>query len=481
MSSSVLTDHYINRVNTFRDTQATFRERIVALRQERTVALGQHRNPVSIAILGGGPAGLMRAINALVSGNRPTIFEKRENNANGRENVVHLKIESLALLKYYGIYQYLLENHLIFAEDPDSFSVRIKDLEAAMKVVISELTQDPVIQYNSQLERIVERPNDKADLIVRQGGQTLTICPDVIIVVEGKNSSTNENLLHNRRVAVLPALPVIAAIFKDNRPKVTGVLTLCEYVGRTLWNTVVSVYYYALFFFKCCFQGEHIFNSNRRIAGALILQTPNQNYLGCGLSKEETKEMLRLSQNLTHAKSEVQAARNRRASPKEIADLEQKETKAKAEWQAYIKYWTAMAFCFSNILSLILRIAGQTGIRRGSSGIASWQPLDNFFVAELGADKSERYSGTIGRTSYLIAGDTLATVDATTGLGCNTAIQTVVDFYQYILGLNSGENVATLQQTYNNSCDNVISHIHTQSRMYRRAYRPDALQPVQAG
>lgn len=476
--SSTISINYLNKVNGFRSSQASFGERIAALKQERQIALRRGGQLSSIAIFGGGPAGLTRAIDALISGNPVSVFEKRKDDGKGRENVVHLKMDSMPLLRYYGVYQYLFENNYIFAADQEGFSVRIKDLECAMKAVMSELSPDPVIKYDSYLERITNHPHGRADLVLMSEGRQIHLnSVDVVVVVEGKNSSTNENLFHNRRISVLPSLPVIAAIFKDTRPKVTGIQTLCEYAGQTMSNTAVSVYYYTLFFFKCIFQGEHIFNPDRRIAGSLILQTPNQHYVGCGLSKEETKEMDRLSQKLAHAKSELAAARRRNGLSEEIVVLDKKVSDAQVEWEGYIHYWAAMGFCFANILNIFLFITRQSDLRKGVSGIASWQPLHHFFIAEIGADKSNSFSGRIGETSYLIAGDTLATVDPTTGLGCNTAIQTTVDFHHYISGMNSRENIGTLQLAYNARCEEVISNIHTQSRIFRRAYRPDALVP----
>jgi hypothetical protein len=194
--------------------------------------------------------------------NPVNVFEKRTDASQGRKNTVPLKPETLQLLKYYGVYPYLLEKGLIFPAEGGSFNVRLKDLEDAMKVVIGELTQEGIINYESQLERIVSRPNAKVDLVIRSAGRQLQLNNvDVIVIAEGAHSPTNE-LLGNRRIAVLPSLPVIAAIFKDDRPSIRGVSTLFQYVGKTLAHTAVSVYYYAIFFFKCAFLRRAFFQSS---------------------------------------------------------------------------------------------------------------------------------------------------------------------------------------------------------------------------
>ena len=297
---------------------------------------------------------------------------------------------------------------------------------------------------------------------------------DLLVVAEGAHSQTNERLLNNRRITVLPSLPVIAAIFKDDRPSINGIGSLFQYVGKTLANTATSVYYYVIFSFKCLFQGEHIFNSNRKIAGTLILTTPNQNYLGGGLSRDETQEMMRIRGKLNDAKQDLATARERGAPMEQISDLENRVQKAQKEWDAYIRYWTGMSFCFANILCLFQMIV------RGEAkwSLGSWLPLDHVTIAEIGADRSSAFSGAIGHTSYLIAGDTMATVDPTTGLGCNTAVKTVPDFHQFLAGINAGRDTRLLRDAYNENCERIVNEIHQESRLMRSIYRPDALVPT---
>ncbi len=467
MTTAISANQFRSYVSSFSNTSYSFRERMDALKAARAESLRNNPHLPAIAIFGGGPAGLSRAIDALISGNPVTVFEKRQNSGRGRENTVALKDETIPLLKYYGVYQCLLEKGLIFPEANGWVNVRLKDLEEAMKAVTSELTQDSIVKYDSQLERIIPHPNAKADLVIRSEGRLLQLnAVDVVVVAEGAHGSTSE-LLGNRRITVLPSIPVIAAIFKDDRPAITGASSFFQYVGKTLSNTVTSVYYYSIFLFKCFFQGEHVFNKKRRIAGSLILKTPHQNYLGSGLSKSETKEMMRLSQKLKSAKQELEAA-----SAADLPLLQQKVDEAQTEWDAYIRYWTAMSFCFANILSIFRAVLGGEKMP-----LAAWLPFDHASIAEIGADKSSAYSGTVGLTSYLSAGDTVATVDPTTGLGCNTAVQTATDFHDYMRGLNSHQDVASLQRVYNNRCEKIVSKIHTESIQMRRLYRPDAVLP----
>jgi hypothetical protein len=454
--------------------RASFRERMEALKGMRSRVLQQNLNKPSVVICGGGPGGLCRAINALINGNPTTVIEKRAESDNGRENAVALRQESIHFLCYCGIYQYLLEKGSIYPFKGDSLNVRLKDLEQAMKAVIAELTHEQIIHYDSQLEQIVRHPNAKTDLIVRNnaGRQTRLNAVDLMVVAEGAHGRTNEQLLHNRRIAALPSIPVIAAIFKDDRPSINSIPTFFQYVGKSVAHTATSVYYYAILLFKSLFQGEHIFNNQRRIAGSLILPTPGQNYLGCGLSKEETETLIKVCNTLKESKAALETAQRQGISPNQLVPLQQKVERAQKERDAYLNYWTGLSFCFANMLSLFRFIFGGNQWQ-----FSSWLPLDHASIAEIGADKSSAYSGTIERTHYLIAGDTMATVDPTTGLGCNTAIKSTQDFHHFLIGLDRNENIQVLLDDYNRCSESVVSYNHQQSTNMRFLYRPDALLP----
>ncbi len=449
---------------------SSFKERIETLKQSRQQVLAGSSNRPSIVISGGGPAGLIRAIDALVTGNPVTVIEKRKQDARARDNTVALGVDTVPLLKFYGVYQYLLENGLIFPERGGDFNVRLADLETAMKAVISQITPEKIIYFESTIERVNSYPGAKADIIVSSpSGAKNFNAIDLLVVAEGAHSPTNQ-LLGNRRVSVLPSIPVIAAIFKDDRPQIRGVSTFFQYIGKSLANTATSVYYYTIFFFKVVFQGEHIFNKNRKIAGSLVLRTPNQNYLGSGLSKKETEIMKQVIQKLENAQEELEAAKKQNYSQERLAPLNEKVKVAQKEWDRYMKYWTGISFCSANIFGILASIFG-----RQKLDFASWLPLDHLSITEIGADKSDIYSGKIGQSSFLVAGDSLATVDPTTGLGCNTAVRTATDFHDYVAGLNSKQDIASLQKNYNTNCEAIISNNHEESKRFRLAYRPDAV------
>lgn len=455
--------------------QTTFQQRMMELRSLRHQALRQNPHKPSVMILGAGPAGLIRAISALTNGNTITILERRAGSDHGRENSVVLFQNTVDSLHYFGVYQYLLERGMVFPFDGNSLNVRIKDLEQAMKAVLEELSQDSLIHYDSQVEQIVSHPRAKVDLLVRNssGRQTQFNAVDLIVVAEGSHSHTCEQLLHLRRISILPSIPVIAAIFKDDRPSISSIPSFFQYLGKTLVNIATSVYYYTILLFKTLFEGEHVYNQHRQIAGSFIIPTPRQNYLGCGLSNEETEKMMAIATKLNEAKRALETARQNPISSDAYALLQQSVAAAQKQQDEYFKYWTGISFCVANVINFLefVDTRGESGLQ-----IASWFPLDHAAVVEIGADQSCQFSGTLEQTVYLVAGDALATADPTTALGCNSAINTFLDFHRFLTGLGRNEDLQTLLSHYNRSSERVISDNNEASLRMRLLYRPDAIE-----
>jgi hypothetical protein len=102
--------------------------------------------------------------------------------------------------------------------------------------------------------------------------------------------------------------------------------------------------------------------------------------VGCGLSKKETEEMMRITQKLKSAKSQLGEAR-RQNSTGQLASVEQLVQKAQAERDAYFRYWTGMSFCFANALSILRFI-----VQGGKLQLSSWFPFHHASIAEIGAD-----------------------------------------------------------------------------------------------
>jgi len=88
-----------------------FQQKIQEMKGSRPPLGGLNRE-LSVVVLGGGPAGLYRAIESIMNNHKTQVIEKRTEDA-GRINVVELYGETIHHLHNYGILQWLIEQHLI--------------------------------------------------------------------------------------------------------------------------------------------------------------------------------------------------------------------------------------------------------------------------------------------------------------------------------------------------------------------------------
>lgn len=427
-------------------------------------------NKPQVVILGAGPAGLLRAIQSISNGNPTTVIERRGEDASRRINTVALTTTTITILRYCGIYQYLIENSLIFPEDGSGFTtVRLADLEIAMHVVLKEICPTFAVQYNSKVIDVVSQ-SDKITLIVEKTTRnTASVVRnvDVIVNAEGKNSTTND-LLGIKRSKVLPSIPVIAAVYKDKRPKIQGLGSFFRYVGRSIQYLAQTIYYHTKFLFKFVFSK----NFRAQITGSLILKTPGQNYVGCGFSDGINSRLETFKQSIGDIKKQVREAENLQRK----SVLEKQLKQVEKEYREYARSWIHDSLCYANLGAVMARFS--TGIKFHSGKHLS---LSKFEMIYIGADVASEYCRKINQGYFLLAGDASATVDPTTGLGCNTAIQSSVDFLDFIWDYDEGHcKTGKLQKDYEERMAARIKVIHEQSKFVRSLYRPDALM-VQTG
>ncbi len=406
-----------------------------------------------------------------------TIIEKRSRSDPGRENSVALQKDTVDVLRFFGIYHCLIENSLVYPMKGDALHVRLKDLEWAMKKVVLELDMEVIFYDETKVEQIIEHQEGKADFILRHSNGHSSRMDSIpfFIIAEGAHSHTSRELLKHTRISVLPPIPVITAVFQDDRPQISSLKTFFNYSTKTVSNTATSVYYYSLFLFKVLAAGEHLYNDDRQIAGAVVLQTPKQNYLGCGLGRKQTEKMIELQQKLKAAKITFDSAQ-RTASPNELVILRAEIQTLEKQLEDFLQHWSGLAFCFANLISL-----SQFAAAGGNSTLhfAPWYPLKKALITEIGADQSRVFSGLIGKTPYLVAGDILSTVDPSTGRGCSTAINTYCVFHDFLIGLEQNGDLVELLKDHDRALGVVISENLDASFEMRSLYRPDVL--VRAG
>lgn len=451
-----------------RKKKPTFQNKMRELRQKADEEYTTNFLKMHVVIIGGGPCGLVRAIQSLLLGFPTTVIEKRSSMDIGRENAVQLSAEAIEILKEFGVWDYLLENKLIHTPSDKSLIVRVGDLEKALKEVINSLSDEPVIRYDST----VEKSDSVGRLTIRSGNRREQIQPGLLYFADGARSSTARRLCDEKRVEILPKVPVVAAIFQDRTYSFRDPCRSAKNVMMAVKDDMRHAYYMGLFACKTLFQGEHVFNKKRQITGSLILPTPGQNYLGFSLNKTESEILSDKNRRVQDCQQQLKVA-EQEGNAEKIEIQKGKLTRAKASLQSALSHWSHLAFCQANTLAFLSRILRS----KSQFQWAWWKPLDleKTAVFEIGPDQDSRCSGMISSIPYLKGGDALATVDPVTGLGCTTAIHSVTSFKIFLLGLQIQKPLDSLQDQYDKRMTFLIKDMHENSKMARQHYRPDTI------
>lgn len=434
--------------------KGTFLERVAILKQEM---LRQSDHKPTVVILGAGPAGLIRAITSILNGNPTQIFEKRSESAPGRENAVLLETETVYQLQSLGVYQYLVEHNMIFPEKIfkaddvlRSIEVRLGDLEVALKALIKELQPAQEINYGKKLCEI-DRRREKLTLTIESVDQQRTIIENVGILVnaEGSRSTTNQ-LLGIDRIKVLPEKPAIAVIFKDKRPRIHGFSSLFRYIGISIGYIAKTVYYHAIFIFKFI-----IFKSFRRECFGVFLRTPGQVYLGCGFSPEINQHIQQFKQEI----ADKDKALNQASTQKERAHCQETLIAAKKKYRSFLKRRSNLGLCAVNFINLFMQPLEEKIVTKHLS-FARCEAID------IGADRATAFALKLNESAILLAGDAAATVDPSTGLGCNTALQSNEEFANFIK--DESHSLAEKIDRYQKGINHYVEFIHEQSKLARK-------------
>lgn len=407
-----------------------------------------------VVILGAGPAGLIRAITSIMNGNPTHIIEKRVNNAPGRENIVNLTTNTVYQLQRLGVYQYLLENNQIFPAKTDvvvgSIDVRIGDLEKALKAVLKALCPEQEITHASCLTEI-DAEFQKLTLTITSTDETRRVIENVGILIntEGSRSTTNE-LLGIGRITILPSKPAVTAIFHDRKPKIRGVGTFFRYIGISFGYTVKTIHYHALFIFKAI-----IFKSFRRECIGVMLKTPGNVYIGCGFSPSINKRIGELNADIRSKTEALEKA----TTPKERRRCRNALKSSQKRYDSFLKMRANMGLCAVNLINLIFR-------RKGEKTTSKHLSLVRCDAIDIGADRADTFALKRNQSAILLAGDAAATVDPSTGLGCNSALQSNEEFAAFI----NDNQLHTLNEKierYKRDLNHRVAYIHQESRIFR--------------
>jgi 2-polyprenyl-6-methoxyphenol hydroxylase-like FAD-dependent oxidoreductase len=353
----------------------------VAFLQSESESLRGEEGRLHVAILGGGPAGLIRAIDALVQGHQAIIIEARKNKGSGRENAVLLQTKAVEVLQDYGVYQYLIENKLAYPTGKEGLlSARLCDLETAMKAVIDQLAPgNNRIFYDCRVSAI-DTSEEKAGIELQSSsGRIFKVeAIDLIVNAEGGKSSTNA-LVGIDRIPVLDKVRAIVALFKQ---------TNSSYVKAN----------------------EFFYGNDGVILAGTFVRTPQQTYLGFGITQKENEKFVALETEIERARGEAPSKKNREVTRLEKQKLNLLNEIAK---KAFLNDSPSSEVVFASLLRV--------------------PPLQSVSIIEIGADRASRYSLRLTeKTAFIVAGDAAAIVDPSTARGCSTALATTRAFHAFL-------------------------------------------------
>jgi len=398
----------------------------------------------NVVVLGGGPGGLMRLMAAGCQGANVKLFERRET----YDRPMVLNIDDQPILHYFGIFQRLIANKSISAEDQSK--IQIMHLEAACKQAAVDLLGDSAIitgesvdiQYG-KLDKIgkpqtfclIKNPGEKgsksnfndstpypADLIVDATGargaaakilgksppQTLENPRGMVVAVFKKSAQSDE-----KSAAALPAaaIPTVqsddkaAAALSTETPTVRQKFSLDDYE-------------------------------------TMKFETPNVNYLQIQTLGVLQDRLLQLLDKIDKLKQRIEMLKS--AQPRTLeSDAKSKVATKTTSEEITIKALEADKNALSKELEKLSEDIGEAaaGDMDGFEGLKRLK-FSPFLVQVAKRDAATQ----VGDALVMQSGDSLVTPDPRSGSGANTAITGSILFAKTLKDIgkgNSDENRAS--------------------------------------
>jgi 2-polyprenyl-6-methoxyphenol hydroxylase-like FAD-dependent oxidoreductase len=330
----------------------------------------------------------------------------------------------------------------------DQCTMRLTNLEQELKKALEEKNGNKdLISYEESVTEIT--PSDKGVSLTLASGRKIENV-HIVINAEGFRSHTNE-LLGNRRITSLTEQTAVISTLEDDRPVVHNLETIVSYSKKTMRNIALAIHDHCLYLFLCVFRSEHFFSSSKKIVIAVTLKTPGQHQVSFGLSKKETE-------NLDILKKQ-----------EELGEVPEGTVKKRLE------FWTRMALCEVNVFSILAKLGRLFGVKEDRLVLASHLPIHSTYLVKVRSDHVKSAAIAKGKTLFLMTGDALSTVDPSTGLGCNTAIELSPHIRRAILAYKEGLALQEIMQEYTDTCSTLIVQNHKFAEEIRSRFAPDTL------
>jgi hypothetical protein len=372
--------------------EARYRQYVERLRALRRLNLrNRQARDHPVLIVGAGPAGLIRAVSAVLRGLPVTVLELRPEQAAKRPQIVVIRSHAvIALLEQIGVIDFLFMENRIFPLGRLKLEVSLADLELAFVAILRAVAQDEPafsIHYGTTIERIEQADGLARVHALRADGTPLSFSPRLIVIADGRHSPTSA-LLGISRIDRFHSHTGIIAIFRAAE----GLAPHRRWAGE-----LASKLNYAFH--------RYVSRKGRGLLAGTILQVPGHHYLGLDLARDDE---LRLRDALARSRA-AQSSTNE--APNGSADIA-----ATDEVRGLIEFWSN--YGFEAIRTKPVGTAPHTGGRP-----ISWLPLDPQFAMpiEVVSDRADAFCGHIGETFVLIEGDAQFTIHPGSAYGCTKA------------------------------------------------------------
>lgn len=372
-----------------------FRQRIDNLRAFRNASVRNRTSrDYSVLIVGAGPAGLIRAISAVLQGLKTTVLELRPEDGAKRPQIVVIRSQAvIALLDRLGVVDFLFKEGRIFPLGRLQLEVSLADLELAFEAILRGVTADEpkqIVQCGTVIERI-DQEQGFARVTVRKPDQRtlLSFSPQLIVIADGKRSPTSGLLGISRRDRFHSHTGIIAIFRADGR----GLSR-----PRRMFGALASKLNYAFH--------RYVSRKGSKLIAGTILQVPGHHYLGLDLARDEE---MRLRDALAQAGEAHLGA-------EEGPPNGSKNPTERRELRRLLRFWAN--YGFEAIRTHPIGSAPHTGGRP-----IPWLPLDSQLAMpiEVVSDRADVFCGHIGDTFVMIEGDAQFTIHPGSASGCAKA------------------------------------------------------------
>ncbi len=406
-----------------KELDSLHRERIRFLHQTRLL---REKKEKKIAIIGAGPAGLMRGLLAIYLRFEIKIIEKRNasySQTEGRPNILllgHHVPDDLYPLVYFGVFDRLILEGVIKKSEYAGFEVAICDLERAMAEIVKELQPDALIPSVDNLQ-IKSHALEKTTLFYQEESFSadLVILCDGAKSVVGKQLGLTQTILSKKMNAPIGFFSPEENLFSQTIHTVLAASSLA-FSGLSSWMTTQS--------------SQEVIKTIRK--KGILFRNKTLDYVGIPLTTEEAAFL--------------------KALPKE-----EREKILAGKLQSHHREMD-LALSIFNPVHHVVR-AGRLIEQR---------------LVPIQLKKGETPVFTMGKSVFLVRGDAHGTTHPAAGYGAKTALSSLSADLQLLLFFEKGGANPILLEMFRRKAENSLYLSQSQGIEAIQTYLSDYEKPA---